>query len=650
MARKVKLAVLRARHDPSVAPVSDAACLEMLMTSSTRRSLLNYWTDTTDGYLDFAGSNLFPWVDVSFGVGDLNSDRVIPRETQAERAYAATKNAVGEDGLKGFDGFIVVTFPGSRGQFANPMAAAPGQPPTIAYNFDGGTGGGVPDGKAAAVLPVMTSNHTFMTHEVGHVLGFEHTYGVWNNGIDWDRRAPFDEGQVYGDPYDIMSSASFGTRTLNPALSRYVGSPAFAGPAVPGWPNPDATTMGPMPARAHVHLWDDKALPPARVRHLQTPGGTTPIRARLYAAGVHAGSPELIVVHPQNEDVAGRDRCYLEFRAKGGWDNGLDLAGTDLARQAVVAHTLADAAGDGVRCWYRGRILVPLEADTDLDVTGTPLTVRAVYADPDGAYVDLDIGTSNPRGVDLTVTGRDDVIASTAEQPMGTPCGETITWGTWITQSFFTYLPHTYGFGGEGAPDVISPAIAWTVGGVPVPAGSGSIEVPAAGATFSVEYALDAATFELSLTSRGGEQYSVTVMATASEPGGAKATTATAAFSPLGYFTGFKAGDLATLDRCMFKYALSARLRPRDLLVPPGPNPYRGLWRDRINQGRILELARQIAPAYPGEAMGLRAAASMRYAHVPPAPSRRSNGVAWRVGLGVAAVVGFVLAVSRRRS
>jgi hypothetical protein len=387
MPRKVKLAVLRARHDPS-GTINDRACIEMLVTSDTRRSLLDYWADNTDGYLDLRGSNMFPWVDVSFTAADLNANRVLPRETQAAKAHAAAKAAFGEDALKGFDGFIVITSPGSSGQMDNPMAGQPGQPAKIAYSFDGGTGGGVSDGKAACVLPVMSSDHTFMVHEVGHVLGFKHTYGVWNNGIEWDNQPPWDQGQVYGDPYDIMSSASFGTRNRDSTLPQYIGSPAFAGPAVSGWPNPKAVNMGPAPARAHVHLWDDKAIPAKRVRHIQTPGGNV-ISARIYAAGAHQGSPELIVIHPQNEDSAGRGRCYLEYRAKGGWDQGTDLGGTDLARQALVAHTLADAAGDGVRCWYRGRILVPLEADTDLDVAGTSLTVRAVYADEEAGYVDV---------------------------------------------------------------------------------------------------------------------------------------------------------------------------------------------------------------------------------------------------------------------
>lgn len=646
MPRKVKLAVLRARHDSSPT-ISDRACIEMLMTSTNRRSLLNYWTDNTDGYLDFVGSNLFSWVDVTFTAADLDANRVVPRNTQAAKAYAAASAAFGEDALKGFDGFVVITFPGAPGQMANPMAGQPGQPATIPFSFDGGTGGGVPDGKAACVLPVMASDHTFMVHEIGHVLGFKHTYGVLNNGIEWDNRPPWDQGQVYGDPYDIMSSASFGTRNRDTTLTQYIGSPAFAGPAVAGWPNANAVNMGPAPARAHVHLWDDKAIPATRVRHLQTPGGNV-ISARIYAAGRHQGSPELIVIHPQNEDSEGRGRCYLEYRAKGGWDEGMDLGGTDLARQAVVAHTLADAAGDGVRCWYRGRILVPLEADTDLDIAGTPLTVRAVYADVEAGYVDVEIGTNKPRGVDLTVNHSDPVIASTDMQQMGTPCGDTITWGTWITQSSFSYLPHTYGFGGAGAPDVISPLIAWTVGGVPVPADAGTINVPAAGSIFSVDYALNPATFALSLASRGGEKYAAPVVATATEPGGGNATTATASFSPLGYFTGFKPGDLAKLDHCMGKYIEAVRLRPQDLLIPPGPDPFRQQWQDRVNQSRVLEFARQITRSHPGPAAALSAVAAMRYAHIPAAPARQGNRAAVWLALGVGAVIGAIFGFTRR--
>jgi hypothetical protein len=60
MAKNVKLAVLRARHDKSVSTIGDQACIEMMMTSPSNLSVLDYWSYNTDGYLDFADSTMFP--------------------------------------------------------------------------------------------------------------------------------------------------------------------------------------------------------------------------------------------------------------------------------------------------------------------------------------------------------------------------------------------------------------------------------------------------------------------------------------------------------------------------------------------------------------------------------------------------------------
>ena len=160
----------------------------------------------------------------------------------------------------------------------------------------------------------------------------------------------------------------------------------------------------------------------------------------------------------------------------------------------------------------------------------------------------------------------------------------------------------------------------------------------------------DAATFELSLAGRGGEKYSVPVVATATEPGGGNATTATASFSPLGYFTGFKPGDLGKLNHCMGKYIEAVRLRPQDLLVPPGPDPYRHQWQDRVNQARVLEFARQITRSHPAQAIALKAIAEMRYAHVPAAPARQVERAAVWIAIGAATLLGVIFGIPRRRS
>lgn len=601
--KQVKVAVLRARHDNSKPLISDRACIEMMLTNANRTSVLNYWENVTDGYLDFVDSALFPWVDINIGVDDVS------RETQCARAFEATKALPGAV-TDGFDVFAVLTWPGQL-TLPNPLAGQPGQPAMIVTNLDGGAGP-VVQGKPACALPIMTGNHTFMCHEVGHTLGWQHSYGVLNNGIDWDGKAPFNQGEVYGDPYDIMSSASFGARWLDPAVTHYSGDPEFVGPIVADWPNPAAFTMGPAPARAHVHLWDPAALRPEHVLHKTVPVGGQTLRFTLAAAGGGVGGVQLAVLHPIGEDADGRGRCYIEYRQQGGWDAGLDVSGNDLARQAVVVHMLADTA-EGVRCWYRGRILVPLELDSDLMVAGTPLTVQVEAADVEAGTVDIAVTTGVGRGVDIHARGHDDIINVINPQALGTPCGDSITYGTFITQTHYSFQPVSYGFGGVGAPDAQPLKARWTVAGIEVAGPNGSLDAPTPDGTFTIEYAVDPVTLELSLSSRGGEKYRVDVTVTMTEADGSGATTATVVFAAKGFYEGYAPGDLEKLDRCMGKYAKSARLRLRDYLIPPGPDPLGLDQVDRINQARMHQLIGQIATENAGAAIALTALTALRY-------------------------------------
>jgi len=63
----------------------------------------------------------------------------------------------------------------------------------------------------------------------------------------------------------------------------------------------------------------------------------------------------------------------------------------------------------------------------------------------------------------------------------------------------------------------------------------------------------------------------------------------------------------------MFKYAKSARLRLRDYLVPPGPDPRFAAVIDRINERRLRRVILQIADTSPGPASALAALAALRY-------------------------------------
>lgn len=601
MSKKVKVAILRARHDPTIPYINDAACISMLMTNATHHGLLNYWSYNTYNYLDFIDSALFPWVDINISSND------VTRETQAAKAYTATK-AIPNNNVDYFDVYFIITYPG-RMTIANPKAGQPNEPPTIVLDFDSGFAGSILNNKNACAIPVMTTDHTIMCHEMGHVLGFEDSYGVLNNGIEWDLRPPYDEGYIYGDPYDIMSASTFGNHNLDPAKPKYYSSPVFPGASHGQWPVTPTINMGPAPARAHVHLWEPAAIPANKIRDIQTPLFNNRQRLRLYAASSNK-SPHLIIVRAVNEDSAGRNRCYIEYRENKGWDKGLDIYGSDLARRGVVVHTLADATNNGVRCWYRGNIEVPVEIDSDLKVSGTPLVIRVVNADVNEGYVDVEISSIQERGIEITVTRKDDEVTITNAHEMSTPCGDKIMYGTLILQSKYFYMPVSYGYGGEGSPIETPPIIKWKVYGETIN-GSGSISIVTS--AYPVYYSIDPVTQELSLSSNPAERYSLSVEATVTEPNGSNPTSATTVFDPPGWHEGFSNADQIKLAKCLDKYLHYVKMRRHDFLIPSGPDPYRINLTDRINKARLIEVVNHAKRSNPSAAIALNVLAVMRY-------------------------------------
>ena len=371
MTKAFKLAIIRARHDDSIPTISDEDCLEMVMTG--RASVMKFWEESSGGYFDFLDSAMFPWVDITIDASATG------RSQQAEAAFAAIRAREPErDPLAGFDGAIVFTLPG-RMTVPNPQAGQPGQPDTIVTSFDGGST--TLDGLPVSVLPVMSSDHTFMCHELGHTLGFGHTFGLDNNGTDWN---PTDTtiivGPEYGSPYDLMSSASFGSRWLGTG-PLYESNPTFAGAVVEGWPFAATARMGPNISRANLQRWFPDALA-TQVTDRPFPAAGEIGRLRLAAAS--GGGTQLLVLHPPDELPSGVGSVYVEYRDANGWDQGLDKSGTDLARAGLVVHTLDEVAGVGARVWYRGSVPTGSD-DTDLQVTTRPLVVTLeAFEDRDG--------------------------------------------------------------------------------------------------------------------------------------------------------------------------------------------------------------------------------------------------------------------------
>lgn len=594
MARPARIGIIRARHDTNVPYVSDQACLEMFFHDRRRQAVFDYWESVTRGHLDFVDSALMPWVDITLAAGETARDVV------ARRAYDALAARSGGTVPGQFDGWIVLTLPGT--------------------GLDAGTGGAV-GGKPVCTVGVMTGNHTFYCHELGHVLGFEHTYGLVNNGIDWDGIAPWDEGTVYGDPYDLMSSASFGTRNLDPAKPRWTARPAFSSTVPTGWPNTGGmASMGPAPSPAHLHQWDPASLGDG-VRLVPFPAPGVTVRATLRSAGLGGRGTALLGLTPPGEDAQGTGRVYVEYRGRHGWDVGLDSAGPDLARQAVVVHVRRPAPGDGVRTWYAGRVLVPLEADTDVAPDGTGLVVRVTRVDPEGTHVDVAVTSGvAPHEVEVTSEVREAELAFTNPEPRRTPCGDAVTWGTHILQTTTILQAASRGYGAAGAPPAVSPAVSWTVGGVAVP-GPGDLAdltVSTPDGDFTVQYLLDAANpSELVLVGRGGERYDVPVTVTVTEPGGGQPRTATTRFAPVGWREGYSEEDAAALARCLSRHLDEVRIKPRDWLLPFGRR-HPGWGRldpelvQRVNGSRLEHLAERVQDIDPAVAEGLRELARLQ--------------------------------------
>lgn len=594
MARRTRIGIIRARHDATVGYVPDRACLETFFHDARDLAVFDYWESVTRGHLDFVDSALMPWVDITLAADETGRDVV------ADKAYAALAAAHGGEVAGEFDGWIVLTLPGT--------------------GLDGGAGHFLA-GKPACTVGVMTGNHTFYCHELGHVLGFQHSYGVVNNGIEWDGMPPWDEGTVYGDPYDLMSSASFGSRNSDSTKPRWTSSPVFSAPAPAGWPNAGTYgSLGPAPSPAHVHQWDPAALPSGTVLTRPYPGAGATVRARLRSSGLSSRSTSLLVLTPPGEDAEGRGRVYVEYRGRHQWDRGLDSTGTDLARQAVVVHVRRDAPGDGVRTWYAGKVHVPLGADTDVAPAGTGLVVHVSDVDPEGAYAEVEVSTGAAREVTLTHEVHEAVVAFTDGEARRTPCGDAVTWGNRVLQTTTTFRVSSRGYGGAGDPGVVSPVVSWAVGGVAVP-GPGDLadlEVTAPQGQFTAQYLLGADDpSELTLVGRGGERYDVPVTVTVTEAGGGAPQSASGRFAPEGWRAGFSDDDAAALARCLDRHLERVLVDPRDWLIPvdqPRPDEERldpGLV-ERINAARLEHLAERVRAEHPVVSEGLLSLARLR--------------------------------------
>ena len=477
--------------------------------------MARFWRDASYGWISFPRLDYFGWHDVDLPAGS-RRDQIV------ELAIDAAHDA-GAD-LSPYDVFVAVV-----------------------------AGEGAPDtGASGSYVSInATDPHDFAAHELGHALGFDHTFGIETTGGDQDGDGVPEPSPVYGDPYCIMSAMTFGG--AHPQFDLVAENRRRL---MDGLPN--AWRCGPPPARATLHYQMPAAIESAfrKVTHLYEGGPVT--TADLNVAGGGATGAELLVYHPVGETAAGLGRVYVEYRMPGEsrddvpWDQGLPTSGAARDRAGVIVHVV-DAWSDPQQpsvVWYRGRIVFPTD---DLDVTvQTPLgPVTVAITDPVAMQarpqsVRVRFSRTATRAVTMQITSSEArVVTSTETRTAPTVPGftGTFTWETRAVTRTTRYRPFALGLGGPGPVDGGTPVtMAWRIGGVDLTAASGRVDVPLAGRPNGVRmtFAVDPSSRELTVSNLPADgSYSVPVVCTATAPTDAGSVTGTALYSVVGIEEGW---------------------------------------------------------------------------------------------------------------
>lgn len=218
--------------------------------------------------------------------------------------------------------------------------------------------------------------------------------------------------------------------------------------------------------------------------------------------------------------------------------------------------------------------------------------------------MEIEITQGEARGTDLDRTHHDTIVDWSNLKWMGTPCGDQIVHGTWVTESHYTFHAVTYGSGGEGAPDATEPTITWTIAGVAV-AETGPLQIPATTGTTTVVCTLSTATGQLTVDTRGGDKVSGSVLPEISSTG--VSLSAVSSIDTIGSYTGFRPWGSTQFQ------LTSSHI---ELLIPPGPDPYRERWKDELNVIRLNHIIDVVESLNPDRAATLKEMAKLRYGGV----------------------------------
>jgi hypothetical protein len=262
--------------------------------------MIEYWHDVSLGAIDIGDSRVFGWIELDMKRAEAAGKG---RAKLIDAAIAATKKA-GHDPVKGFHSQIAV-FTHDFSKDGAPPGTDWGNPAWAPFWIDGSA-----DGKGRVSAPPHGHHGSFIAHEMGHGMGFDHDLGT-------------DLETHYGDPTCIMSAMNVRAFT-HPQWNRAFG---------PGMSFPQISIKEWMYGR-RVHKqaksWASKG------------AGLTFEMAALSDRRLPA---HLGVILPANS--AGSWDYYLEYMRPTGWNRGLQQARLVIRRR--VNNTSA----------YLGEVVVP---------------------------------------------------------------------------------------------------------------------------------------------------------------------------------------------------------------------------------------------------------------------------------------------------